>query len=57
MNFGHAMFLCYLEPEKRQKPTRKQHEFQQRHNSLLPRASKMPKNQPKDMNFIPNCIH
>ena len=106
-NFGHAMFLHYLEPEKCQKPTqktaqisdtpcffatlsqrnakkptqktaqildtpcffatlsqrsaknlpRKQHEFQQRHNSSLPRASKMPKNQPKDMNFVANCTH
>ena len=40
-----------------QKPTIKQHKFQQRHNSSLPRASKTPKNQPKDLNFVPNCTH
>ena len=81
-NFGHAMFLCYLEPEKCQKTypenntnfghamflryldqrnaknlPRKQHKFQQRPNSSLPRASKMPQNQPKDTNFVPNCTH
>ena len=57
-NFGHAMFFRYLEPEKNAKNLpRKQHEFQQRHNFSLPRASKTPKNQPKDTNFVPNCTH
>ena len=35
-NFGHPMFLRYLEPEKCQKSTRKQHEFRIRHFSSLP---------------------
>ena len=36
-NFGHGMFLHYLEPEKCQKNLpRKQHEFWTCHVSLLP---------------------
>ena len=35
-NFGNAIILCYLEPEKCQKSYPERHEFQQRHNSSLP---------------------
>ena len=34
-DFGNAMFLCYLEPEKHQKSYPEEHEFQRRHNSSL----------------------
>ena len=36
MNFEHAMFLRYLEPEKHQKTYPVQHEFRTRHVSSLP---------------------
>ena len=54
MNFGHAMFLHYLEPEKCKKEKnlpREQHEFQQCHNSSQLRASKMPKKPTKRHEF------
>ena len=35
-NFGNAMFLHYLRPEKHQKSYPERHEFRKRHNSLLP---------------------
>ena len=42
-NFGNAMFLRYLRPEKRQKSDPERHEFWKRHVSLLPEAREMPK--------------
>ena len=35
-NFGNAMFLCYLRPEKCQKSYPERHKFWQCHNSSLP---------------------
>ena len=46
-NFGNAMFLRYLRPEKRQKSYPEKHEFQKRHVSSLPEARKMPKILPR----------
>ena len=43
MNFGNAMILPHLGPEKRQKSYPEIHEFQQRHNSSLPWARELPK--------------
>ena len=51
MNFGNAMFLRYLRPEKCQKSYPERHEFWQRHNSLLHEARESPNPTVKDMNF------
>ena len=42
-NFGNAMILPHLGPEKRQKSYPEIHEFWQCHNSLLPWARESPK--------------
>ena len=42
MNFGNAMILPHLGPEKRQKSYPEIHKFQQRHNSSLPWARESP---------------
>ena len=47
MNFGNAMFLCYLRPEKCQKPYPERHEFWKCHVSSLPEAREMPKKKKK----------
>ena len=47
MNFGNAMFLCYLRLEKCQKSDPVRHEFWKRHVSSLPEARKMPKILPR----------
>ena len=46
-NFGNAMFLRYLRPEKCQKPYPERHEFWKRHVSSLPGAREMPKILPR----------
>ena len=46
-NFGNAMFLCYLRPEKRQKSYPERHEFWKCHVSSLPEAREMPKILPR----------
>ena len=46
-NFGNAMFLRYLRPEKCQKSYPERHEFRQHQNSLLSEAREMPKILPR----------
>ena len=46
-NFGNAMFLRYLRPERRQKPYPERHEFRKCHVSSLPEARETPKILPR----------
>ena len=50
-NFGNAMIIHHLGPEKCQKSYPERHEFQERHNSLLPWASESPKSNPERHEF------
>ena len=52
MNFGNAMFLHYLRPEKRQKSYPERHEFWKRHVSSLPQAREMPKILPRKTRIL-----
>ena len=52
MNFGNAMFLCYLRPEKCQKSYPERHEFWKCHVSLLPEAREMPKTLPRKTRIL-----
>ena len=52
MNFGNALFLCYLRPEKCKKSYPERHEFQKRHVSLLPEAREMPKILPRKTQIL-----
>ena len=51
MNFGNAMIIRHLGPEKRQKSYPERHEFQERHNSSLPWARESPKSNPERHEF------
>ena len=51
MNFGNAMILPHLGPEKRQKSDPERHEFWEHHNSSLHWARKSPNPTTKDTNF------
>ena len=50
-NFGNAIILPHLGPEKRQKSDPEKHKFQQCHNSSLPWARESPNPTMKDTNF------
>ena len=57
MNFGNAMIHWHFGPEKCPKSAPERHEFQERHNSLLPLARELPNPTAKDTNFGKNCTH
>ena len=50
-NFGNAIILRHLGPEKCQKSDPKRHKFQEHHNSSLPWARESPNPTTKDTNF------
>ena len=51
-NFGNAMFLRYLRPEKHQKSCPERHEFWKHHVSSLPEAREMPKILPRKTRIL-----
>ena len=51
-NFGNAMFLHYLRPEKCQKSYPERHEFRERHVFLLPEARETPKILPRKTRIL-----
>ena len=51
-NFGNAMFLCYLRPEKCQKSYPERHKFWQHQNSSLPEARETPKTLPRKTQIL-----
>ena len=51
-NFGNAMFLCYLRPEKFQKSYPERHEFRKCHVSSPPEAREMPKILPRKTRIL-----
>ena len=52
MNFGNAMILCHLGPEKYQKTDPERHEFWERHDSSSPWAREMPKIRPRKTRIL-----
>ena len=50
-NFGNAIIIRHLGPEKCQKSDPERHEFWERHNSSLPWARESPKSNPKRHKF------
>ena len=50
-NFGNAMIIHHLGPEKRQKSDPERHEFWECHNSLSPWARESPKSNPERHKF------
>ena len=50
-NFGNAIIIHHLGPEKCQKSYPERHKFWEHHNSLLPWARELPKSNPKRHEF------